>query len=353
MELAHLADFYVLRSIIAHEDEMPDLAARARVELEKIGPVMSRCMLDYMFLISFGEARHASRFSGISWYWKQIPYEEGRSGSYHHAIEYDPLKVLPQLAEVFNQSGWTNSYGGKKWAKICTTTHQMWTTPTNPSIVIDHIVDLEHNGGSAFNKPEVKEVIDFQVSNWRQPMNIKEFLNYKMTHDLLALADDIQPRVINKLSFMPGKLFILARRRLGLKTSISMLEPMEYTPCEFGTAELTEKSTPSKTASKKESSKEETKKATYTAPATGDGSQYLSEDELYDPPSETEEVPLPSSDDDHDSDDGDDHNPDDDDDDHEEEEVPQIVVTKSKEQHVEEEEEIKFKEWLYEYTKSK
>ena len=278
MDINHIRDFYALQSIVAHESQMPDLAGKARAEIAVFAPDLAQALLDYMFLISVGEARHANEFA-LGWYWSEIR-RDGRLSAYKQALGWSPTKVLPQLAEVFSLPGWGSSYGGKRWATICDTTRKLWAG-VPPNTVIDHIVDLQHNGGQAFNKSEVKNVIDFDISTWDCTyVNINSFLDIKRNKDLLTLNDLEVSRYVHSLSFKAGRLYIAARQRLGLETNIVVHSKPSYQAVVWGDGELTEKQDTDKPAKKT---------PTYSAspnPSSGDtSSKYLSEDELYEPPS--------------------------------------------------------------------
>src|SRR3990167_4646165 len=60
--------------------------------------------------------------------------------------------MLPVLVWCFNAHQWGGSYGGPKWGKIARAAALYYTLRGAPTVFADHCVDLDHNGGLAFDK---------------------------------------------------------------------------------------------------------------------------------------------------------------------------------------------------------
>ena len=194
-------DFYVLESLHAelpmqnYAKIHPAMSARLRQDLgkerDRLAGDFALALRDYLFLASCGEARHAQG--------KRIPTLSGIGGRddvYAAALDYAPTAAnWERLQEVFAQDTWSRGFGGEAWRNIC---EQAAMYDTLPAIAyVDHVIDLAHNGGCAFNKP-VGSVLDFrylyhydakdtycgQRSKW-----FSAFLDYKFSAASLALQD--------------------------------------------------------------------------------------------------------------------------------------------------------------------
>lgn len=272
------ADYYSLQAIISDRRSVdhPEIVAEARNLLARISTPIADCLADYMYLICMGEARHAVGNSNL-WCWSEIPKADGRIGAYKFAGEYDPLKTLPQLSELFGQSGWGGSYGGAKWKSIANIALSFRKGELAAPVYIDHVADLKHNGGTQFNKSEASMVIPFELSWKSDYYKLDSFLTYKRdTTDYFA---NISRNYFRSLSLPVGRLVIQYMQRLRLKPDNWEARPViEYTPFKFGDKELAKKSGAGTTKSSSSSSSSSSKKVEKL-----DESMYLSEDEMYDP----------------------------------------------------------------------
>lgn len=113
---------------------------------------LARALFDYLCVSSFGEARHSINQScGAHLVSSSLPEEFGdRYCIYNNAYEYSPAKFLPKLWQVFTYGDWKSGFGGIKWANI--TKAAMLYEKVHNQIFIDHVIDLAHNGGTAFDK---------------------------------------------------------------------------------------------------------------------------------------------------------------------------------------------------------
>lgn len=273
------ADFYVLQAIIADRraDDHPDLVGQARNELARISAPIASCLADYMYLICMGEARHAVG-SSILWYWNDIPKADGRTGAYKFAREYDPIKVLPQLADLFGQAGWGGSYGGKKWKHIAEVALSFRKGELTAPVYIDHVADLKHNGGTQFSKSEVEYVIEFRPHWNTSNYGFSSFLTFK--RDTLDFFASVGTDYFRSLSLPVGRLAIQYMQRLRIAIPAWIVRPpIAYEPYVFGSNELKNRVEISYSSS----SPKPTPSFSGKKPEKLDDSMYLSEDEMYDP----------------------------------------------------------------------
>jgi hypothetical protein len=127
---------------------LQDVTTTQRTMINK----MSRTMRDYLVISSAGEARHA--MDNSHFYLKNIPIGGSRNESYMTGIQFSLESLREALLNVFNPdvNKWSSAYGGKAWHNIVKASI-LYDNPIMPkSVFLDHIVDLAHNGGCAFNK---------------------------------------------------------------------------------------------------------------------------------------------------------------------------------------------------------
>ena len=154
-------EFYLLQSLMAekhteqfkksHEKWEDDVWKYKDRFTQKLGEILH----DYLFLICGGEARHA--ISKSQYYIPNIPYGGARSESYDKLKQYNPRQASDVLIKLFSSPCRENSYGGAKWANIAQAVKMFYEKNSNPNhidVIIDHCVDLSHNGGICFNKSE-------------------------------------------------------------------------------------------------------------------------------------------------------------------------------------------------------
>jgi len=105
---------------------------------------LARNLFDYLAIAGMGEARH----------WKgnnTIP--TNRHEAWCYSLKYDPRSFLPVLSKLFHDGVWGHgSFGGSKWGLIADGAAFYFKYLDKPLLFSDHVVDLSHNGGPAFNK---------------------------------------------------------------------------------------------------------------------------------------------------------------------------------------------------------
>ena len=117
---------------------------------------------DYLAIISWGEARHAVRYA--EYFIPEILNTNTRKKAYTLGAYYNPDKFLPKVGILFSRH-WTNeNFGGENWYKISNAASMMYHS-VKPTVFVDYIMDLIHNGNTCFDK---KVLINLDFS----PLNI-------------------------------------------------------------------------------------------------------------------------------------------------------------------------------------
>jgi hypothetical protein len=188
MKLSAVIDFYVLERIRrdtvyfrppAYDDTRGKvLASKVEAAWNRINEDLGLCFRDYLFLAAFGEARHAwDKAEGSVP--SDLPHGGWRESAMRDARQYDPDLVLPDLYRVFHDMDWHSGYGGEKWASIIKAAVKFGEWPT--AVFIDHCVDLEHNGGSCFDKTDATSLMDIEFDF----SGMESFLDWKRDCDIL------------------------------------------------------------------------------------------------------------------------------------------------------------------------
>jgi hypothetical protein len=62
------------------------------------------------------------------------------------------VEFFELAATVFAEKCWRSGYGGAAWAKIALAVARFLDGSLPPSVFVDHVFDLRHNGGKLFDK---------------------------------------------------------------------------------------------------------------------------------------------------------------------------------------------------------
>lgn len=206
MCMSHFHDFYFLQALEASAQmeiaRNPELEFSKPVEKfltdldkasERIIPSMALRVFMYLWAACLGEARHAKDTVAENFYITN-DVSKNRHGWFSAAVNFRPSdENLSALALVYAQD-WRAGYGGEAWGNIVEALSEYATTPN--AAWIDHVVDLEHNNGTAFSKPDGEETLKFSVS---YPERFAAFLDYKFAKDILTQP----PSFIDKLAISP------------------------------------------------------------------------------------------------------------------------------------------------------
>lgn len=193
MTLEHFHDFYYLEAIMANIamniSAKPELAFSRAVEnlkrdteeaIEEIVPNIAFRTFVYLYAACIGEARHARESNAESRYIPQIRAMH-RKDCYASVDKFPPDKEnLSVLCEIYNGQKWVAAFGGKAWGNIAQALKMYFTV--SPATFIDYVIDLEHNGGTAFNKSDAHKTIRFYT---RYPGHLNHFLDWKFAHNIL------------------------------------------------------------------------------------------------------------------------------------------------------------------------
>lgn len=151
----------------------------------------------YLYAVCLGEARHARESLAKTLFIPEILHEH-REGIYKSIFRFRPTKQnIDVLIKVFSQK-WSSGFGGKAWLNIAKALNYFFTGTA--SGFVDHIIDLEHNGGCVFNKSETRSTIYFDPS---YPNSFKDFLDWKFRYDVLKDCPPLRDfSVTRKTRFM-------------------------------------------------------------------------------------------------------------------------------------------------------
>ena len=107
------------------------------------------------------------------------------------SINKSPLDFVVAAEDVFRNSKWEQSYGGKNWADICRGWIKLKTAKDVSQKItwVDHIIDLQHNTGTVFNK--LKSWSKDGTYDW-----IKEVLEHKKhAKNIMELVPFASPQI--------------------------------------------------------------------------------------------------------------------------------------------------------------
>lgn len=229
MRLEHFHDFYFLQALEAAvkrevqanpEKQFSKAVDKLQADIEDaidvFVPNIALRTFVYLYAACLGEARHARESTARE---RFIPTTLSlhRTQVYETITEFRPTaKNIQALVNIFDQD-WHSGFGGKAWMKIAEALKMYLSHP--PASFIDHVIDLEHNGGTAFNKEDALRPLHFCA---RYPGRLSHFLDYKFEKDILTKP----PSFTTKLSVMP-KTYALANRysKIFGKIEVSWIEP--------------------------------------------------------------------------------------------------------------------------------
>ena len=191
MTLMHFHDFYYLEALKAgiamaktgdnqFRRSFERLESDVNEAFDHLCETMAKRIHTYIWAACLGEVRHAADI--VSTYIPEI-YGGSRDAVYRNSYKYVPNEANMQVVrDVYAQSGWGNTYGGKKWLDV--TDGMMLFGKVNHATFIDHAVDLEHNGGNIFTKDAsvTKLVTYFEGYD---ASDLRMFLDYKFAKDIL------------------------------------------------------------------------------------------------------------------------------------------------------------------------
>jgi len=111
---------------------------------------LAEAFFTYIIASAMGEFRYIHE---LGYYYPEIMTNDGhttRGDMQAQIFDYEPYKLLSFLHNVFSNYNWGNAYGGESWAKVCEAGYEYGKWPDK--IFVDHVIDLQHNGGYIFDK---------------------------------------------------------------------------------------------------------------------------------------------------------------------------------------------------------
>ena len=189
IELTHIVDFYFLDAMAAQAMSSGDLSSKAEEKWaedviearDDIAAQFALAFRNYLFVAGVGEARHAE--GRCDMWLEEVPAAYSRAQACKKSLQFDPEKGLPTLIKVFKQHWAGGAYGGPKWADCMLAAEQYHVWPD--VVLVDHAVDLEHNGGSVFDKTSSAELVGLGLKFSWIGGNMGIFLNIKRDKDIL------------------------------------------------------------------------------------------------------------------------------------------------------------------------
>ena len=127
-----------------------EFISRFRKVHSEYGARLARNFFDFLTIACFGEARY--RDGSLYALHAKGGKSAHRATAYQTALHYDPRHLLPVMEQVFGRVNWGGGYGGPKWSFIAKQAQWYFKLAMAPVAFADHVVDLAHNGGLAFNK---------------------------------------------------------------------------------------------------------------------------------------------------------------------------------------------------------
>lgn len=184
--LSNALDFYFLEALriqpVRFGNKPQERLRRDVVNLhDQVSHDLARAFYDYLVITSTGEARHTRFKSSEGMVIREIDVRE-KVDAYRNALRFDPDQLLPYVHSVFSKNRWpTGGFGGRAWAQVVEAARMYGNVPD--IVFIDHVIDIEHNNGNVFNKPEIKYAADFKLDI--DTDHLLEFLTWKAHKDIL------------------------------------------------------------------------------------------------------------------------------------------------------------------------
>ena len=169
----HLNDFYLTEMMVQQCAGTP-LEKRARQLRSKIHRRVAESFALYLLVAAAGESRHYYRVQfcrepeadkAMSYACNLVKTRDYKNTSddrdrMHNEVArvFRDLSLQTQIRYVesiytaFHRGSWDPSYGGDSWAAIAKALLDFLKGDLSLTLFVDHVFDLEHNGGRLFNK---------------------------------------------------------------------------------------------------------------------------------------------------------------------------------------------------------
>lgn len=207
--------FYVLEALryrVPKSSFLPSIESLRKDVLEahkKQTDGLFLAIRDYLSSICFGEARHSNSCANVSLILKEDDRPDrklptGRNDAISNGTQYYPEDFLPVLKDLFYDYPWDGGYGGDSWGYLAEVALKAWTGEWNKITLIDHVADLRHNNGLAFNKGVI-----FKVCYGEDSDKLLTFLEMKRYKKLEEWYDMCLPKPVWKLVYRAYNLNII------------------------------------------------------------------------------------------------------------------------------------------------
>ena len=191
MTMGHFHDFYFLQALdVEIRNQVAGSDAQFSHAVSKLQNDLYEAMLEisenialrtfvYLYAACVGEARHARHNTAERMYLPETT-KKHRGELFGSITRFPPTKRnLTAVVKVFEQP-WKSGFGGKAWGDIAKALLNYGKI--SDIAWIDHVVDLEHNNGTAFSKEDAKAALHFDVEYFDK---FSHFLDYKFSKNIL------------------------------------------------------------------------------------------------------------------------------------------------------------------------
>ncbi len=184
-----LNDFYLsdLMTTVSKGSALESAASELR---NKIHRGAAEMLVAYLAIAVAGELRYANGYVGrgdSDTELRTLSLRYGVTSPDRSAVHRSAMERLQtqdlgahieffRLAEsVFGRPGWIASFGGKAWAKIARAGFMFLSGTWTPTVFVDHVFDLRHNGGRLFDKHSMVGMT--MESTLVQQLNVKKVVD--------------------------------------------------------------------------------------------------------------------------------------------------------------------------------
>lgn len=181
MPISQVMDFYYAEAIASETQQARNWRAGERLvqdaaELRnQLADYLAPALYNYLIVACWGEAEHYnSEAAGMGFIKNHF--------SLLRALTFDRECLVETLRCLFVAQEWDGAFGGRNWGHICSELQKVGSMPK--VAWVDHLIDLEHNGGSAFDKDDEARVVNVAIDT-----DTTFFLNFKAHKDILTKED--------------------------------------------------------------------------------------------------------------------------------------------------------------------
>jgi pyruvate,orthophosphate dikinase len=161
-----LNDFYLTQAMETEAEGSP-LQRDVSLLRVNIHREVAESFALYLLIATIGEARHyRSHTKGGADLTMEVIFrhirlydDQSREATHDLAVQIFKEKTSQFIADfmadvvrLFTNGDWARGYGGASWARIAQALVDFLTGALSPTVFVDHVFDLQHNGGCLFDK---------------------------------------------------------------------------------------------------------------------------------------------------------------------------------------------------------